>query len=77
MPSSLPRRSQRALTGKLVGRFEAAVDERVDVQGIRAERVGRELAVQHRKEFDLAGLLGTINYEVVTAISQRVPRIAV
>jgi alanine racemase len=26
---------------------------------------------------ELAGLLGTINYEVVTAISQRVPRIVV
>ncbi len=26
---------------------------------------------------ELAGLLGTVNYEVVTAISQRVPRVAV
>jgi alanine racemase len=56
----------------------------IDVTALRGQvALGDEVAIigcQAKEEVtadELAGLLGTINYEVVTAISQRVPRIVV
>jgi alanine racemase len=56
----------------------------IDVTALRGRvAVGDEVVVigkqgdQTVTADELAGLLGTINYEVVTAISQRVPRVAV
>jgi alanine racemase len=56
----------------------------IDVTALRGQvALGDEVLIigcQGEEEVtadELAGLLGTINYEVVTAISQRVPRIVV
>jgi alanine racemase len=56
----------------------------IDVTALRGQvALGDEVLIigcQGEEEVtadELAGLLGAINYEVVTAISQRVPRIAV
>jgi len=56
----------------------------IDVTALRGQvALGDEVVIigcQGEEEVtadELAGLLGTINYEVVTAISQRVPRIVV
>jgi alanine racemase len=56
----------------------------IDVTALRGQvALGDEIVIIGRQgqevvtADELAGLLGTINYEVVTAISQRVPRMAV
>ena len=56
----------------------------IDVTALRGQvALGDEVVIigcQGEEEVtadELAGLLGTINYEVVSAISQRVPRIVV